>query len=131
MGTRKATAITLLTLVLASCGESDPEAGRQRFHLPPEDFQANAETGRRLFQAHCVECHGDRAQGTDRGPALVDPVYRRSHHADLTFHFAVRDGVKEHHWNFGDMPPQPQISPEGAGHIIAYIRTLQRKAGIN
>lgn len=126
----RAAATMLLAAVLAGCGENDPEAGRQRFHLPPEEFEADAATGRRLFLAHCVECHGRRAQGTDRGPPLVDPVYRRSHHADLTIHFAVRDGVREHHWDFGDMPPQPQISPEEAGHIIAYIRGLQRQAGI-
>jgi len=60
----------------------------------------------------------------------VDPVYRPGHHADLAFHFAVRDGVKQHHWPFGDMPPQPGVTPEQVGHAIACVRALQRQAGI-
>jgi hypothetical protein len=43
---------------------------------------------------------------------------------------AAGDGVKQHHWQFGDMPPQPNISPEEMGHIIAWVRQEQRRAGI-
>jgi hypothetical protein len=43
---------------------------------------------------------------------------------------AVRDGVKQHHWHFGNMPPQPEVTPEQTGHVIAYVRGLQRQAGI-
>ena len=30
----------------------------------------------------------------------------------------------------GDMPPQPEVTPEQAGHAIAYVRRRQRNVGI-
>ena len=124
------TVALLLLSVVAGCGQGDPEARRERLHLPPVDFRPDARTGQKLFKALCTQCHGESAKGTDEGPPLVDPVYRPGHHADLAFQFAVRDGVKQHHWHFGDMPPQPDVAPEQAGHMIAYVRGLQRKEGI-
>ena len=124
--------VLLITLsaALAGCIENDPEKRRQRLHIPPANFRPDPEVGRRVFEARCAECHGNQARGTDKGPPLVHPVYRSGHHADLTFHLAVRNGVRQHHWHFGDMPPQPDVSPEQAGHITSHIRRLQRQEGI-
>lgn len=77
----------------------------------------------------CADCHGEGGRGTDKCPPLVDPVYRPAHHADLAFHFAVRDGVRQHRWHFGDMPAQPDVTPEQVGHLITHVRGLQRQAG--
>jgi len=132
-GKEKAVAITLaatFAIALAGCGEGDPETRRQRLHLPPPGFRADPEIGRQVFRERCIQCHGTRGMGSEKGPPLVDSIYRPEHHADLAFHFAVRDGVKQHHWSFGDMPPQPEVTPEQAGHVIAYVRSLQRRAGI-
>ncbi len=118
--------ITMLT----GCDDLSPEAVRQRQHLPSTDFVADKNAGEKLFTTNCTRCHGEKATGSRQGPPLVDSVYRPAHHADIAFHWAVRDGVRQHHWKYGDMPSIPQVSPEEAGHIIAYVRDLQRKAGI-
>jgi hypothetical protein len=38
--------------------------------------------------------------------------------------------VTPHHWDFGPMPPQPQVGSEELEAIIAHVRALQRDAGI-
>jgi len=108
----------------------NPEAVRERAHLPGKDFVADKKQGEKLFSQYCLRCHGEQATGTSQGPPLVDPVYRPAHHADIAFHWAVRDGVRQHHWKFGDMPAIPSLSPQQVGHIIAYVRDRQRRAGI-
>ena len=107
-----------------------PEARRQALHLPPPGFKGAVEKGVEPFEKYCMVCHGIKGRGTNQGPSLVDRVYRPDHHADLSFHIAVRDGVKSHHWNYGDMQPVPLITPEETEHIIAYMREEQRRVGI-
>jgi hypothetical protein len=60
----------------------------------------------------------------------VHEVYKPSHHGDQAFALAALQGVKAHHWDFGDMPPVEGISQTDVAMITAYIRHLQRKAGI-
>jgi len=43
---------------------------------------------------------------------------------------AVKNGVRQHHWPFGSMPPIPGVSKAEVSQIIAYVRTLQRANGI-
>jgi hypothetical protein len=38
--------------------------------------------------------------------------------------------VRAHHWQFGDMPPLPDVSPAEVKRITAYVRDLQKKAGL-
>lgn len=122
--------LTIIVWILAACEKPTPQELRKRQHLPDKDFVANLETGNNLFQTNCSRCHGNSALGTEHGPPLVHKVYSAGHHADLTFHWAVKDGVKQHHWHFGNMPPIDNMSPNDVGNIIAYIRAEQRKAGI-
>lgn len=122
--------LILTTIILTACGDLDSEKIRNRQHLPGKDFVANVSQGAILFDNNCARCHGPDGKGTEQGPPLVNKIYRSGHHADLTFHWAVKDGVKQHHWHFGDMPPISGVSPEDAGHIIAFIRDEQRKSGI-
>jgi len=122
--------LVLISLFLVACDNLDPESIRKRQHLPGKDFVADAQQGEILFEENCSRCHGTAGTGTQQGPPLVNKVYRSGHHADITFHWAVKDGVKQHHWKFGDMPPIKNTSPETVGHIIAYIRDQQRKSGI-
>ncbi len=86
--------------------------------------------GERLFDASCSRCHGPRASGTEQGPPLVHIVYEPNHHGDAAFLRAAAQGVPAHHWRFGDMPPVPGVTPEQVAEITAYIRWLQRQAGI-
>jgi hypothetical protein len=61
---------------------------------------------------------------------LVDAVYRSSHHADSAFMLAVRRGVRAHHWLFGDMPPQTEVTDRELADIVRYVRELQKANGI-
>lgn len=95
------------------------------------ELSLTARRGAGLFATTCAECHGPKAQGTDQGPPLIHPYYRPSHHADGAFHLAVKNGVRQHHWRFGNMPPQPNVSPSETDAIIRYIREVQEANGIS
>jgi mono/diheme cytochrome c family protein len=95
------------------------------------DLTGDAAKGLDVFAANCVSCHGPHATGTDSGPPLVHIIYEPSHHGDGAFYAAVRNGVRQHHWPYGNMPAVPGVSDAKTGLIIAYIRTLQRANGIN
>ncbi len=91
-----------------------------------------AKEGEALFAANCAACHGKNAAGNNgAGPPLVHIIYEPNHHADAAFMLAARNGVRAHHWNFGDMAPVEGVSDDDIGRIVAYVRTLQRANGIN
>ena len=94
------------------------------------ELSAEAQAGRRLFERHCAACHGDQAAGAPTGPPLVHRIYHPGHHGDVAFEFAVRRGVRAHHWTFGDMPPVPAVPPDEIALITRYVRELQRAHGI-
>lgn len=86
--------------------------------------------GQELFLSNCAACHGAEGQGTDSGPPLVHEIYEPSHHGDASFLAAVQRGVEPHHWDFGPMPAIPGLEIDEVAHIVAYVRQLQREAGI-
>tara|TARA_B100000427_G_scaffold112309_1_gene93130 strand:+ start:2998 stop:3429 length:432 start_codon:yes stop_codon:yes gene_type:complete len=86
--------------------------------------------GKVAFDATCAQCHGANAAGSDKGPPLVHDIYNPGHHADYAFVLAAQRGVRQHHWPYGDMPPQPQVSEKDLGNIIRYVRELQAANGI-
>ncbi len=81
--------------------------------------------GAALFAKSCALCHGRNGGGTKSGPPLVHKIYEPSHHADGAFIRAVRQGVRAHHWPYGNMPPIESVSDRDLGRIIAHVRTLQ------
>ncbi|MCW5636679.1 MAG: cytochrome c [Rubrivivax sp.] len=89
-----------------------------------------AVAGRHAFDANCALCHGERGAGTGQGPPLVHDIYNPGHHADESFLRAVRQGVPQHHWPFGDMPALPQVSDAQIADIVRYVRELQQANGI-
>ncbi len=89
-----------------------------------------AQAGAVLFKEHCVECHGANAGGSDKGPPLIHDYYKPAHHADAAIFRAIAQGVHAHHWQFGDMPPRPEIKRGQTALVVAYIRELQRANGI-
>lgn len=93
--------------------------------LPP--FAAQ---GRQAWQRVCATCHGELATGTDQGPPLLHRFYHPGHHGDAAFVRAAQQGVRAHHWQFGDMPAQPGASGDDIMKIIAWIRILQKENGI-
>ena len=97
----------------------------------PETLSAEAEMGRRAYDAVCAQCHGENAAGrVGLGPPLVHEIYEPGHHGDMAFVLAVQNGVPSHHWRFGNMPAQEGLTKADVGTIIAYVRALQRANGI-
>ena len=117
-------------LVLSACDGGPGERDANPLHLPPQGFVGDSIEGAGLYAQNCQICHGINGLGSNQGPPLVNATYNPSHHADLAFHLAVKNGVRSHHWKFGDMKPLPNLSPEDVGHIVQYVRSKQRKSGI-
>lgn len=95
------------------------------------DLSGKAALGEPLFDDYCAACHGKSAAGRDGlAPPLVHKIYEPSHHSDQAFYLAIQNGVRAHHWSFGNMPQVTGIKPEQVEPIVAYVRTLQRANGI-
>lgn len=111
---------------------SEPERGDPMVTvLVPETFSDLAILGRNAFNGVCAECHGENAAGRfGFGPPLIHRIYEPSHHADVAFQLAAAQGVGAHHWRFGNMPAQPDVTRGDVVAIVAYVRELQRANGI-
>lgn len=96
------------------------------------DLTAIERVGERKFNDNCATCHGQNAAGTQGvAPPIVHKIYEPSHHGDMAFQMAAKQGVRQHHWPFGNMPPIKTVTPNDVEDIVSYIRALQRANGIN
>ena len=111
--------------LLAACDSSQPKQAVGGGPVPAE-FQV----GETKFNANCASCHGNQAAGTDHGPPLVHKIYEPNHHGDPAFQRAAANGVKAHHWEFGNMPNIEGVTPEDVDQVVKYVRWLQKQAGI-
>lgn len=91
---------------------------------------AELREGEQKFNTYCSTCHGIGGVGTTQGPPFLHKVYEPNHHGDEAFRRAVANGVKAHHWQFGDMPKIDAAQSSDVDHIVKYIRWLQKQAGI-
>ncbi len=97
----------------------------------PADLSDQAQIGKRAFDAKCAACHGTNAAGqNDVAPPLVHKIYEPSHHSDMAFILAAKNGVRAHHWNFGNMPAVKGLTDGDVKMIARYIRELQKENGI-
>ena len=125
------TILGFLIIVSVGC-ESKPRDATAELAMPatavstPTEFQK----GEVAFNANCAVCHGIGGVGTENGPPFLNRVYHPNHHGDQAFYRAAMQGVRAHHWKFGDMPPVEGMTKELMVGIISYIRWLQREAGI-
>jgi mono/diheme cytochrome c family protein len=117
--------VVWISIMVAGCSERPAAPPKVSENLP-----AVLQEGEAKFNVHCAGCHGVQGQGTDQGPPLVHKIYEPSHHGDGAFHRAAASGVRAHHWQFGNMPKIPGVTKEDVGHIVQYVRWLQRQAGI-
>jgi mono/diheme cytochrome c family protein len=122
---RPAPAVAFAVLLAACDSRPAPRAPADPGPVPAELAE-----GERLYDARCSGCHGELGAGTGNGPPLVHRVYEPSHHGDAAFQRAVALGTRAHHWRFGDMPPVAGLDDEAVQRITAYVRWLQRNAGI-
>jgi len=98
----------------------------------PAAFSADAQIGKRIFEAKCAVCHGTNAAGQNGiAPPFINDIYRPGHHGDGAFVSAARNGVQAHHWNFGNMPPIEGLTDADVRYVARYVRELQRENGIN
>ena len=84
----------------------------------PDALSQQAALGKNIFEAKCSECHGENAAG-------------QGHHSDMAFVLAAQNGVRAHHWNFGNMPKIEGLTQGDVKMVAAYVRELQRANGIN
>jgi mono/diheme cytochrome c family protein len=119
----------LIGCVCLGCGDKS-DSRPPAVDISAAEVPAQLSEGADLFVMHCAGCHGEAATGTEQGPPLVHRIYEPSHHGDAAFVMAAMRGVRAHHWRFGDMPAVPGITEEEVAAITAYVRWLQRRAGI-
>lgn len=112
-------------IVIAACDSTQPRQAVSGGTVPVE-----VQAGEVKFNANCAVCHGQQGVGTSQGPPLVHKIYEPNHHADAAFQRAAENGVKAHHWEFGNMPKIDAVSPAEVDQITQYVRWLQRQAGI-
>ena len=74
------------------------------------------EKGRKLFEAHCIACHGPKGEGS-RGPTLAQPNLPRSGD-DPGLVRIIQSGIA------GTEMPRPMLQQGEAPYIAAYVRTL-------
>ena len=120
--------ISLVALLLSAapaCSQSEPSPQGAAGPAPAE-----LRDGEQKFTANCSACHGAGGVGTKQGPPLVHKVYEPNHHGDVAFLRAAANGVKAHHWQFGDMPKIDAVKPDDVEQIVKYVRWLQKQAGI-
>ncbi len=106
----------------------DPTAKPVNLVLPV--FTVEASEGRDLFAGNCATCHGDNASGSKTGPPLIHDIYNPGHHPDESFYAATANGVRQHHWPYGNMPRIDNLEKNDIAKIIQYVRELQVANGI-
>ncbi len=119
-------ALTIGTVACTGNG-TGPSRGNHDAQAPSN--AGGAVDGAALYQAHCASCHGTDLRGTDKGPSHLSKVYEPGHHGDGAFRAAIASGSRQHHWNFGDMPPVAGLHPDEVEAIIAFVRAVQRDQG--
>ena len=107
-----------------------PSSGSVVVDVKVPQLSQQASRGKASFDENCAQCHGENASGGENGPPLIHKVYNPGHHGDTAFQLAAKRGVQRHHWNFGNMPPQPQINERQMEGVIFYVRELQMANGI-
>ena len=111
-----------LAAILAACG-SDTAAT-----APPEPIPTDA-NGATVYALRCASCHGEDLRGTTKGPSQLSIVYEPNHHNDDAYRNAIRNGVAQHHWAYGNMPTIEDITDQQIELVINYIRTQQQQLG--
>ena len=122
--------LVLVGLGLAFSGFFEKRAKGVTVAVRVPELSTMAMKGQVAFDANCAQCHGKNASGTDKGPPLIHNIYNPGHHGDRAFLIAAKRGVRRHHWPYGNMPPQPQVSNTQLTAIVKYVRELQVANGI-
>ena len=107
-----------------------PGSGGVQVAVKVPQLSAVGMAGQQVFEKNCASCHGDNGSGTSKGPPLIHPIYEPNHHADGAILRAITEGVRAHHWPYGDMPAQRQVGREESQVVVGFLREVQRANGI-
>jgi mono/diheme cytochrome c family protein len=116
----------LPALVTLGSSESQDDGWLKRVpqseHAQKSPIRKNAGTmtqGRNTFRTHCVQCHGDKAQGSDQAPALI--TARLQHRATVgDLHWLLVNGNKGR-----GMPSWAKLGDVQIWEVIGYVRSLR------
>jgi mono/diheme cytochrome c family protein len=123
--------ISLLIVAITSTMSLVWAAPKGIFENPVEpELTPILNLGKMNYEVNCASCHGKTARGTDKGPTFISKIYHPGHHGDGAFYLATRNGVRAHHWPFGNMPRIPQVSDQQIKLIINYVRAIQKANGV-
>jgi len=94
-----------------------PEKAVSRVNPLANDPEAVA-AGQKLFGQHCAECHGDNAQGANKGPSLhADPVQKAT---PGTLFWTLTNGQVRKGMPVWSKLPEPQ-----RWQIVSYVKSLK------
>jgi mono/diheme cytochrome c family protein len=93
-----------------------PGKARQRVNPLENDPEAIA-AGRLLFEDHCAECHGDKAEGGKKGPHLRAPEVQNA--TPGTLFWLLTNGVVRKGMPVWSKLPEPQ-----RWQLVRYLKSL-------
>ena len=100
----------------AQLSKAPPSA--QSLKNPYEGQAEAAAAGRKLFEQHCAQCHGQDARGLERAADLHSPAIRNAPPGSLFW--ALRNGrVRK------GMPSWSQLPDQRLWQIVTYLKTLK------
>ncbi len=94
-----------------------PEKARGRRN-PLESDTDSVAAGGKLFEQHCAECHGLKAEGTKRAPSLLKPEVQQA--PPGTIFWILTNGVVRHGMPVWSKLPEPQ-----RWQIVAFLKSFR------
>ena len=96
----------------------------------PQDYDYTvlsqlAKAGRNIYMQHCVDCHGDKALGSEKGPSLHQHEYAVRNRSQQSFHEAITKGLRANTYTFGDMPAF-RLTYNEIERVARYVREVRR-----
>jgi mono/diheme cytochrome c family protein len=103
--------------IYAELGRAPAKAVARRNPLESDPNAVAA--GRKLFELHCLECHGEAADGGKKGPSLRAPEVQQS--APGSLFWLLTNGVVRKGMPVWSKLPEPQ-----RWQLVSYIKSLSR-----
>jgi mono/diheme cytochrome c family protein len=101
--------------------EKVPAKARAKLNPLENDRDAVA-AGGKLFEQHCAECHGMKAEGTKRGPSLLKEQVQQATPGSLFW--ILTNGVVRHGMPVWSKLPEPE-----RWQIITFLRSFRLEGG--
>lgn len=119
--------LALLIVVLLQTAHASGPDGKWLDKVPPRDhektnpYQSQPDAisaGRRIYEDHCMKCHGENAEGNKKHPSLhTDRVQTQATEGDL--HWLLVNGYMKKGMPSWSKLPDPQL-----WQLITYIKSL-------